>query len=105
MGTDKPEPDPGRFAVTNNRPDWGSFKTPTLREIANTGPYMHDGSLLTLEDVVAFYDKGGLPNKNLDERMKPLHLTAAERHDLVEFLKALSGEGWQQMGPPDKFPE
>lgn len=105
IGTDRTEPDPGRFAVTGDPRDWGAFKTPTLREIANTAPYMHDGSLRTLEDVVEFYDKGGLPNKNLDERMKPLHLTPAERHDLVEFLRALSGEGWQHMVPPDKFPE
>ena len=68
VGTDKPNPDEGRFAVTKNREDWGAFKTPTLREIAQTAPYMHDGSLKTLEEVVDFYDKGGIPNKNLDER-------------------------------------
>jgi cytochrome c peroxidase len=55
--------------------------------------------------VVEFYNKGGIPNKNLDERMKPLHLTDEDRKDLVEFLKALSGEGWQKIGPPAKFPE
>ena len=66
---------------------------------------MHDGSLKTLEEVVEFYDKGGIPNRNLDEHMKPLHLSEQERKDLVEFLKALSGEGWQQFGPPAKFPE
>ena len=51
---------PGRFMVTKNEADWGAFKTPTLREIAKTGPYMHDGSMQTLEEVVDFYDKGGL---------------------------------------------
>lgn len=105
VGTDKPNPDEGRMAVTKKPEDWGAFKTPTLREIANTAPYMHDGSLKTLEDVVEFYDKGGIPNKNLDERMKPLKLTAAEKKDLVEFLKALSGDGWQHLTAPKKFPQ
>ncbi len=105
VGTDKPEPDAGRFAVTHNPADWGAFKTPTLREVANTAPYMHDGSLRTLDEVVEFYDKGGLKNKNLDEKLKPLHLTERDRKDLVEFLKALSGEGWQTISPPVKFPE
>ena len=105
VGTDKPDPDVGRYIVTKDPHDWGAFKTPTLREIANTAPYMHDGSLKTLDDVVEFYNKGGIPNKNLDERIKPLHLTDQDRKDLVEFLKSLSGEGWQRMGPPDKFPE
>ena len=66
---------------------------------------MHDGSSATLEEVVDFYDKGGIPNKNLDEAMKPLRLTAEDKHDLVEFLKALSGEGWQHLGPPANFPQ
>lgn len=105
VGTDKPDPDVGRFAVTKNEQDWGAFKTPTLREIEHTAPYMHDGSLATLEEVVDFYNKGGIPNKNLDERMKQLHLNEQDRKDLVAFLKTLSGEGWQKMGPPDKFPE
>lgn len=105
IGTDKPEPDEGRFAVTKNPKDWGAFKTPTLREIANTAPYMHDGRFRTLEEVVDFYDKGGIPNKNLDESIKPLHLTDQDKKDLVEFLKALNGEGWQKLGPPAKFPQ
>lgn len=105
VGTGKPDPDPGRYAVTKNPRDWGAFKTPTLREIASTAPYMHDGSLATLEEVVEFYNKGGIPNKNLDERMKPLNLTEQEKKELVEFLKALSGEGWQHLGPPDQFPQ
>jgi cytochrome c peroxidase len=106
VGTGQPNPDPGRFEVTKNPADWGAFKTPTLREIARTAPYMHDGSLKTLEEVVEYYDKGGNPNKNLDERMKPLKLTAQEKKDLVEFLKALSGEGWQaKLVPPASFPQ
>jgi cytochrome c peroxidase len=105
IGMDQPDPDLGRYAVTRNPKDWGAFKTPTLREIANTPPYMHDGSLATLEEVVEFYNKGGIPNKNLDERIRPLRLNEQEKSDLVEFLKALSGEGWQHLGPPDKLPQ
>jgi cytochrome c peroxidase len=105
VGMDKPNPDVGRYAVTKNDADWGAFKTPTLREIANTAPYMHDGSLKTLEEVVDYYDKGGIKNKNLDEKMKPLNLTAQDKKDLVAFLKALSGEGWQHIQAPSKFPE
>ncbi len=105
VGTDKPNPDEGRFAVTKNPADWGAFKTPTLRDIARSAPYMHDGSLATLEDVVEFYDKGGLANKNLDKTMKPLKLTAQEKSDLVAFLKALNGEGWQSIKAPAKFPQ
>ena len=105
VGADKPDPDVGRYAVTKNPAHWGQFKTPTLREIEKTGPYMHDGSLKTLEDVVEFYDKGGIPNKNLDANMKPLKLTAQEKKDLVEFMKALSGEGWQNVKAPETFPQ
>jgi len=105
VGMDKPEPDLGRFVVTKDPKDWGAFKTPTLREIANSAPYMHDGSLKTLEEVVDLYDKGGTLNKNLDPDIKPLHLTKDEKKDLVEFLKALSGEGWQKIQAPAKLPE
>jgi cytochrome c peroxidase len=105
VGSDKPDPDVGRFAVTKNPRDWGVFKTPTLREIAHTAPYMHDGSLKTLEEVVEFYDKGGIKNTNLDENIKPLHLTAREKSDLVEFLKSVSGEGWQNVNAPESFPQ
>ncbi|HWB99697.1 MAG TPA: c-type cytochrome, partial [Bryobacteraceae bacterium] len=104
VGTDKPEPDVGRYSVTKNPKDWGAFKTPTLREIEHTAPYMHDGSLKTLEEVVDYYNKGGVPNRNLDERIKPLHLTDQEKADLVAFLRSLSGEGWQKIQPPTKFP-
>jgi len=105
VGIDKPEPDVGRYAVTNDPKDWGAFKTPTLRELAHTAPYMHDGSLKTLEDVVEYYDKGGTPNKNLDQKIKPLHLTAQDKKDLVAFLNSLSGEGWQHIKPPENFPK
>ncbi len=106
VGMDKPNPDLGRYEVTKNEADWGAFKTPTLRDIARTAPYMHDGSLATLEDVVDYYNKGGLKNKNLDERMKPLNLSKTEQADLVAFLKALNGEGWQaQHQAPKQFPQ
>lgn len=105
VGTDAKEPDIGRMAVTKNERDWGAFKTPTLRDIANTAPYMHDGSLKTLEDVVAFYNKGGIKNRNLDAAMKPLNLTDAEQKALVAFLKSLSGDSWQGITAPTAFPE
>lgn len=105
IGTDKPDPDEGRYSVTHNPRDRGAFKTPTLREIEHTAPYMHDGSLKTLEEVIEFYDKGGTPNKNLDEQIKPLHLTAQEKSDLVSFLKALSGDGWKHVKSPESFPQ
>lgn len=69
----------------------GTFKTPTLREIARTAPYMHDGSLASLEDVVDFYDTGGRSNPNIDPEIHPLHLSAEEKQALVAFLKSLSG--------------
>ncbi len=105
VGMNKPKPDLGRFAVTKNPKEWGAFKTPTLREVEHTAPYMHDGSLKTLDEVVEFYNKGGIPNKNLDERMKKLNLTVADKADLVAFLKALSGEGWQGITAPQIFPQ
>jgi cytochrome c peroxidase len=105
IGTDQPKPDLGRFVVTQREEDRGAFKTPTLREIANTGPYMHDGSLKTLEEIVEHYNKGGIKNPQLDQRMKPLNLTEQDKQDLVAFLKALSGEGWQQIQVPDAFPK
>ncbi len=105
VGMDKQDPDVGRFAVTKDPSDWGAFKTPTLREVEHTAPYMHDGSLKTLEEVVDFYDKGGVPNKNLDSHVKPQHLRPEEKADLVAFLKALSGKGWQNITAPASFPQ
>ena len=105
VAMDKPEPDAGRFVITKDPKDWGAFKTPTLRDIAETPPYMHDGSLKTLKEVVEFYDKGGILNKNLDKDIKPLKLTVEEKDSLVEFLRGLSGQGWQTIKAPEKFPE
>ena len=84
--------DNGRFSVTEREEDRGKFKTPTLREVGRTGPYMHDGSLATLEEVVTFYNDGGRPNPNLDEELQPLKLTDQEKRSLVTFLQSLSGE-------------
>jgi cytochrome c peroxidase len=106
VGIDKPMPDLGRYEVTKDPHDWGAFKTPTLREVANTAPYMHDGSMKTLDEVVEFYDKGGNWNKNLDADIKKrLSLTREEKADLVAFLRSLSGEGWQTVRPPEAFPQ
>ena len=91
VGMNKPDPDPGRFRVTGNPADRGAFKTPSLRNVALTAPYMHDGSQKTLEEVVAFYDKGGEKNPYLDGGIVPLGLTEQEKNDLVEFLRSLTG--------------
>ena len=104
IGIDKAEPDLGRYEVTKDPADWGVFKTPTLREVEHTAPYMHNGSLKTLEEVVDYYDKGGTPNRNLDPHIKPRHLTGRQKADLVAFLKALSGSGWQNIVAPASFP-
>jgi cytochrome c peroxidase len=90
VGMDKPMPDLGRFDQTKEEKDRGAFKTPTLRNIAVSGPYMHDGSQKTLEEVVDWYVKGGHPNANLSDKVKKLDLTAQDKADLVEFMKALS---------------
>jgi cytochrome c peroxidase len=91
IGMDKPDPDVGRFAVTKDPADTGAFKTPTVRNVALSGPYMHDGSVATLEEVVEWYDKGGHPNPHLSAKMRPLKLSAQEKADLVEFMKACTG--------------
>ena len=85
--------DDGRFEVTRLAADRGAFKTPTLREIARTAPYMHDGTLVTLADVVDFYDRGGNPNPRLDPEVRPLRLTDTEKQELTAFLAALNGAG------------
>lgn len=92
LGTNAKKPDLGRYVVSKLDGHQGAFKTPTLREVANTAPYMNDGSLKTLEEVIEFYDKGCRENQWLSAKIKPLGLTAQEKQDLVEFLKALSGE-------------
>lgn len=104
VGMDAANPDLGRYEVSKNERDKGAFKVPTLRDIEKTYPYMHDGKLTTLEEVVDYYDKGGIPNPHLNPLMRPLKLSAADKKALVAFLKALNGEGWQHFQEPAKFP-
>jgi cytochrome c peroxidase len=94
--------DAGRYNVTGEESDFGSFKTPSLRNVALTSPYMHDGSFPTLESVVEFYNKGGNANKYLDPLIKPLHLNSCEKHDLIEFLKTLSDDNLAKTYLPPK---
>jgi len=91
VGMDKPMPDEGRLAITKKSEDYGAFKTPTIRNVALSAPYMHDGSQKTLEEVVEHYNKGGIPNKNLSSKIKKLDLKEQEKKDLVEFMKACTG--------------
>jgi cytochrome c peroxidase len=84
--------DLGRYDITKVERDRGAFKTPTLRSIAETAPYMHDGAFGTLEEVVEFLDQGGGPNPYLSPLLKPLGLSTEGKADLVAFLRSLSGE-------------
>lgn len=104
VGMDRENPDLGRFTVTKNEGDKGAFKTPTLRDVAKRSPYMHDGSLKTLAEVVAFYDKGGHKNPWLSAEIRPLNLTEQEEGDLVAFLQALTGEVDAEVSSPPQLP-
>lgn len=88
----------GRYLVTKEPKDIGAFKTSGLRNIALTAPYMHDGSELTLESVIEFYNKGGVSNPNLDGGIRPLNLTEDEKKDLVEFMKSLTSDDLPESG-------
>lgn len=103
VGMDKDDPDMGRYEVTGEEKDKGAFKTPTLRDIQRTAPYMHDGSVETLEEVIELYDRGGEPNPWLDPKMEPLNLTEQEKADLLAFMKSLEGD-WEPMEEP-KLPQ
>jgi cytochrome c peroxidase len=83
--------DLGLYEITGDPDDRWKYKTPSLRNAALTAPYMHDGSLSTLRDVVAFYDRGGVPNEVLDPLIAPLGLTPGDVDDLVAFLESLTG--------------
>ena len=91
IGMADDEPPAGRRGVTGNAEHHGAFKTPTIRNVATTAPYMHDGSLATLEDVVEHYAKGGTPNANLSKDILKLDLSPQDKADLVEFMKACTG--------------
>jgi len=82
----------GRFSITQRNGDWGAFRTPSLSNVALTGPYMHDGSIKTLEAVVDFYVNGGIANENRDPVIHRRHLSNGDRADLISFLRALTTE-------------
>lgn len=91
IGMTVAEPDTGRFAISKDPADTGAFKTPTVRNVALTAPYMHDGSLATLEEVVEWYAKGGHANPHLSDKIRPLALTDGDKADLVAFMRACTG--------------
>src|SRR5215213_3169941 len=91
IGMDQKEPDVGRFKVTNKPEDTGAFKTPTLRDIAKSAPYFHDGSAKTLEEAVDIMLAGGKPNKHLDRKnLEPHKILPEQREDLNNFLRSLT---------------
>jgi cytochrome c peroxidase len=107
IGWDTNTVDLGRYMVSKNPEDIGAFKTPTLREIARSAPYMHDGRFKTLEEVVNFYNQGGIKNPHMDPLVIPLDLTDEEKRDLVAFLHTLNGDGTgsQHVKAPKSFPK
>jgi cytochrome c peroxidase len=96
--------DEGRFAVTKEEAHRGAFKTPTLRDVTRHPPYMHDGSIATLREVVEHYNRGGNSNPNLDVKLEPLGLSADEINAIVAFLGSLEGQGYQDTAP-SAFPQ
>ena len=89
--------DLGRYEITQNPQDRWKYKTPSLRNVSLTAPYMHNGALQTLQQVVEFYNRGGIANENLDPLIKPLNLTNLEMDDLIAFLKMLTGDNVQEL--------
>ncbi len=83
--------DPGRYLVSKDSADLGKFKTPTLRNLQDTAPYMHDGRYRTLEEVIAYYNRGGDRRAGQDPRIRALNLSDSEQADLNAFLRALRG--------------
>jgi cytochrome c peroxidase len=107
IGMDKDPPDEGRMAVTGDERDLGKFRVPSLREVANTAPYFHDGSVATLEEAVALMTRGGIDNPNLSPLLRGIgtrEVSDQEIADVVEFLKALSGD-FPVIEPPTSFPQ
>jgi cytochrome c peroxidase len=94
--------DLGRFVQTKVEADRGALRTPSLRNVAKTAPYMHDGSLKSLKEVIDFYIGGGNSNPQLDPQIKPLVLSAQERADLLAFLESLTGDLPANAEPPNK---
>lgn len=112
---ERPLADVGRYEVTLDPADSWAYRTPVLRNVALTGPYMHDGSIATLEEVVEFYDRGGIDNPQKDPLLKPLGLSPTEKQSLAAFLRSLTGDNVQKLAaearaaqptdtPPEKDP-
>ncbi len=99
VGYDRPKLDLGRESISHDERDRGRFKTPGLRNVAMTAPYLHNGSEKTLRDVVDFYDRGGIDNANIDPLILPLRLSEGEKDDLVAFLESLTGP-YPILSPP-----
>ena len=95
--------DEGRALVTGDPRDRGAFKTPGLRDVSKRAPYMHDGSLKTLREVIEFYNRGGVAGSGHSRRLAPLRLAEEQIDELVAFLQSLDGEGYQDQ-PPKYFP-
>ncbi len=105
VGITAKEPDLGRYSEVKEERFKGAFKTPGLRDITQTAPYMHDGSEATLEAVMEFYNKGGNKNPQLDPLMVPLNLNEQEIADVIAYMKALDSDGSLQVAEPQKFPK
>ncbi len=91
MGLEPMDRDPGHYAVTREPNDMGSFRTPPLRQVEQTGPYMHNGSIATLAEVIEFFNQGGGDDPNKTKLLKPLGLSAEEKQALEAFLRSLTG--------------
>jgi cytochrome c peroxidase len=89
--------DLGRFEVSHREADRWAYRTPSLRNVALTAPYMHDGSLATLEEVVEYYQRGGVDNPGRDALIAPLQLSEADKRNLVAFLRSLTGDNTAQL--------
>jgi cytochrome c peroxidase len=95
--------DLGRYSVTGRERDVGAFRTPALRNLEPTGPYMHDGSLASLEEVIEFYDRGGRANPYLSPLLRPLYLTDYEKAALVAFLRSLNDPQFAHAGTAEQW--
>ena len=95
--SEKPQTDVGRYAITRNPDDRWKYRTPSLRNVPLTAPYMHDGSLDTLKDVIEFYDQGGIDNPLKDGLLQPLGLDEEEKRALAAFLNSLTGDNVNEL--------
>jgi cytochrome c peroxidase len=90
--SEPPPGDLGLYEITEDPADRWKYRTPALRNIALTAPYMHNGSIGSLEEVIAFYNDGGIENELLDPLLRPLNLSEVESGQLLQFLNALTGD-------------